>query len=143
MNDYNALAIRLDRLERQNRRLKRIGLSAVVIAGASFLLGAQGDKPEVIDEIRVKKLVVVDDAGASRGILGVDANGHSRFDLKDQQGTSRIIAIVNESSRRTLISFHQSDGKMRIGGGCQDNGKAWMNAVNLRGKATNGISSNP
>lgn len=143
MTDYNALAARLERLERQNRRMKRIGIATIAVAGIAFLLGAQGDKPEVLSEIRVKKLVVVDDAGTTRGFLGLNADGHTLLDLKDRSGRRRAYLFVNESNRRTLIGFHQSDGTMRVGGGCEDNGSAWMNTLNRRGKATNGVSSKP
>ena len=64
----DTLTQRLDRLERQNRRLKRaMALACVGVLGV-VLVGAAA--PRVPDEVRTKKLVVVDDKGRPRIVLG-------------------------------------------------------------------------
>ncbi|MCZ6691045.1 MAG: hypothetical protein O7H41_15765 [Planctomycetota bacterium] len=53
---------RLDRLERQNRRLKLVGLSAVVLLGAALVMGQDAaEKPA--DVIKARSFQVVDPKG--------------------------------------------------------------------------------
>lgn len=53
--------------------------------------GASGDHPtEVVDSIRTRGLVIVDEAGISRARLGVMADGACRFALLDADGFERI-----------------------------------------------------
>ena len=64
------LADRLTRLERENRRLKRIG--AVVLIGIiAVVVMGQGkeDEPGNFGELRTRTLFVVDDAGKARMVL--------------------------------------------------------------------------
>ena len=63
---------RLERLERQNRCMKRIG-SAALAAVAFLLLAAQGHPPD--STLRAKRFVVTDEAGAEWGEFGLDAHG--------------------------------------------------------------------
>ena len=51
MHDISKLVERLEKVERQNRRMKRIGIAGVLCAGAVVLVGAQGNKPEVLEEM--------------------------------------------------------------------------------------------
>src|SRR5262249_26374403 len=43
---FNALAARLEELEKQNRRLKRGGLAILVVGCAAFLMGSQEHSPD-------------------------------------------------------------------------------------------------
>lgn len=52
---------------------------------------ASGDRPvEVVDSIRTRALVIVDEAGIARARLGVMADGACRFALLDDDGFERI-----------------------------------------------------
>lgn len=64
----SALVLRLDRLERKVRWWKVVGSVAAGAVGAILLLGATGAK--VADEIRAKRVVIVDDSGKPRILLG-------------------------------------------------------------------------
>jgi hypothetical protein len=53
--------------------------------------GASGDRAaEVVDSIRARTLVIVDEAGIARARLGVMADGACRFALLDSDGFERI-----------------------------------------------------
>ena len=52
--------------------------------------GASGDPGEVVDSIRARTLVIVDEAGTARARLGVMADGACRFALLDPDGSERI-----------------------------------------------------
>jgi hypothetical protein len=69
-----ALAQRVERVERENRRLKAIGSAAVILIGAILLLGATTSKTP--DEIRAKRFVLVDENGTQRGALGTSEVPH-------------------------------------------------------------------
>jgi hypothetical protein len=61
------LTQRLDRLERENRWLKRVGAAGLIgLAGVLFMGAALAKVP---DEVRAKAFVVVDDAGIERARL--------------------------------------------------------------------------
>ncbi len=64
------LVLRLDRLEKENRRWKILGVS-VVILSIFLLIGAtQKEKVIVADKFIGKKFVVVDDDGIERIKMG-------------------------------------------------------------------------
>jgi hypothetical protein len=53
--------------------------------------GTSGDRAaEVVDSIRARALVIVDEAGLARARLGVMADGACRFALLDSDGFERI-----------------------------------------------------
>ncbi len=76
---------RLNRLERQNRRLKFGGIVALLGIGAVFLMGQAKGVPE---EIRAKSLVIVDDDDRVRARLGANEllPEHTELMLTDASG---------------------------------------------------------
>ena len=74
---------RIDRLERENRRNKRLGLSVLVIAGLMITLGQA--RPQQPDVIRATKFVLVDENGQQRATLGIE-NGGPALVLEDTNG---------------------------------------------------------
>lgn len=89
MHDISKLVERLEKVERQNRRMKRIGFAGFLCVGAVFLVGAQGNKPEVLEEIRAKRFVVIDDKGRERTVMYATADTNN-FIMSDENGTQRI-----------------------------------------------------
>lgn len=64
------LQSRLEKLERDNRRLKRIGVAALVLAGALGLMAATRPVPDVI---KAHKFEAVDGAGVERVVIGAES----------------------------------------------------------------------
>src|SRR5690606_3403751 len=96
-------AAETDRIAALERRLRRTqgALVALTLAAAGAIMAAQADKPaatppaDVVDEVRTRKLVVVDDAGVARITIGQDAPGTQRrsraagITIRDQHGHER------------------------------------------------------
>jgi hypothetical protein len=76
---------RLEKLERQNRWMRRIGAVAVAVAAAVFLIG-QG-KDEDLPDLEVRSLTVKDEEGRGRVFLGSARDG------------SPLVQLVNKHSR--------------------------------------------
>jgi hypothetical protein len=92
---------RLDRLERENRRWKMIGVSAVTVLGLALLMGATSfgrSQVKVADEIRARRFTLVDDKGKVRGILGFSAIGSPTLLLFDNP-----ILTLFDSERRPRV----------------------------------------
>ena len=69
----DALVQRLDRLERENRWWRALGVVSVAVLDLVVLTGATGSK--VADEIKARKFIVVDKEGTKRGEFGMVAEG--------------------------------------------------------------------
>jgi len=80
---------RVARLERE-RRAWRIGVGAVV-AGL-FLAGATASPG--VDEVRARRIVVVDAQGTERAFLGLGLDGSPELALRDAQGKERAFLTL-------------------------------------------------
>ena len=78
MNDIEA---RLQKLERVNRRMMRAGIGVLLLAGGAILLG-QAAPDRITDEVRTRRLVVVDATGRVCADLGIGTVG-PRLALRD------------------------------------------------------------
>ncbi len=89
------LARRLSRLERENKRFKRIG--GLVLAGIAA--GAlMGQMRTVADTIEAKQFIVRDASGKPRATLGAAADG-SLLELYDKEGERRaVLGVVRDGS---------------------------------------------
>ena len=117
MHEIFELVDRLEKLERQNRRTRRIAIAGVLCAGVVFLVGAQGNKPEVLEEVRAKRFVVIDDEGRERTVMHATAD-RSNFAMSDENGKERVslfttkdymaLAFVNSRGKVTLsLMYHE------------------------------------
>jgi hypothetical protein len=77
---------RLERLERENRWMRRIGAVGVAVAAAVFLIG-QGKENELPD-LEVRSLTVKDEAGVVRARLKTD-RGLTGLAFLDKHGKDR------------------------------------------------------
>ncbi len=95
------LARRLDRVERENRRLKRAGVMAVAVMAALVLMGHATSnnvvKAEVVeaDLVLANAIGIRDKTGMPRGGLDTDDSGAVRLVFLDRQGTQRLQLSVN------------------------------------------------
>ena len=93
MHNTSNLLQRLERLEGQNRWLKFIGIGCLLVIGLVVSMGTQEAKPELIHQIRVKKLFVEGDDGKIRCVLS--GNGPRPFEVRDAKGICRIGIFEN------------------------------------------------
>jgi hypothetical protein len=105
-SDLAAVMGRLERLERQNRWMKRAGAAILVLVGAVALMGGQPqDKTGEPD-----KLVLRDDKGNERAWLGMGKDGPVlRF--RDEGGKERLwLGLVKDTPG---LAFYDEQGKRR------------------------------
>lgn len=68
------LAARVEKLERENRRLKRLAGCGAAIACAVLAMGQAASEPKG-NTVEASRFVVVDDDGRERMVLGMDESG--------------------------------------------------------------------
>jgi hypothetical protein len=113
----NTLARRLDRVERENRRMKKAGVVALVVIVAVVLMGqgikktAPPGKPGKI--VGAEQFIVHDARGGVRAELGTLPNGTVRLVLYDRgnPGETRVILSAGPESSPAL-SFSDKTGKL-------------------------------
>jgi len=92
------LEIRLAKLERQNRRLKRAGLAALVLVGstllASFTVQGPAKPVAVTPTLEAQRFVLKNARGEPRAELTLD-NDEPRLDLDDAKGHPHILLRVS------------------------------------------------
>jgi hypothetical protein len=132
---------RLDRLERQNRRLKLAGAAVALLATVGLLMGAQATFPERIDG---REIVLRDDHGVKRlmiqmtqgkpQIVIVDSDGTPRMQLGGEllafhdRGTTQ--ATLGTIGGTPILGIHDAQGKRRVSLGAENDrfGLTLMNA---------------
>jgi len=85
---------RLDRLERENRRLKRAGVAALAVMATVFLMG-QARPPTIVE---AQQFIVRNADGARVAWLATDRNGLPSLTLFDKEGQGRINLSLSESA---------------------------------------------
>jgi len=107
------LTARLERLERENRRLKVGGVAVVSVVGALFLMG-QAVVPNISDEVRTRTLVIVDDEGRKRAVLSSDKDGVT-LSLADEAGTWRVVLGTSEEGGSLTLQDRIGKTRARLG----------------------------
>ena len=93
---------RLERLERQNKWMRRIGAVGVALVAAIFLLG-QG-KEQAVPSIKARELVLVDEAGAKRASL-TTKNDKTQLAFFDKKGKAVVELTALRGSGRLSLSW--------------------------------------
>jgi hypothetical protein len=132
-SEIEALTVRIARLERENRRLKLIGVVVLLVSMAVVSMGL-GGKPRTIE---AQKIVIFDSHGRARLMIGMPEIAGAAVDMKpdapaiwlsDENGSDRTILtsdglylangrekpLVNLSSgpSRPELRFYGPDGKV-------------------------------
>lgn len=93
----DALTHRLDRLERENRWLKRIGGVVLVGLAAVVLMGQAGPRNRIVE---AEKFVLVDKGGKVRAVLGA-----ASFGIHGDVSPARASAATVRRSPRRVIAL--------------------------------------
>ncbi len=101
---------RLVRLERANRRMKRIGALVLMVAAAVVLSGAADGKD--LPDLEVGSLTLKDKDGKTRALLGASADGAVGLLLTDKDGKTRAYLVV-EANGSPVLALTDKDGKRR------------------------------
>jgi hypothetical protein len=101
------LAIRLDRLERENRRLKRTGAVALVGIAALVLMG-QTTPGEVANVLEAKQFVLRDSRGDTRAVLALGPDGSVGLGLSDKAGTARAWLSLGPQGSPSFALFDRA-----------------------------------
>jgi hypothetical protein len=111
---WQALARRVDRLERESRWWKRLASVTLVLLGIIVLLGAAASKKAKIPaELRGQRLVLVDKGEQGRAELTMMADNQPGLMLMDDAGKPRLMLTLSKFGEPTL-SFADAGGTRRI-----------------------------
>jgi len=100
----NNMLQRLDRLERENHRLKRIGALVVVVIAAVVLMG-QARPSKVAKVIEAEKFVLRDTSGQVGAILFTLYGGSPHLEFRDKKGNLRItLGVMFDVAHLSLFS---------------------------------------
>jgi hypothetical protein len=104
-NSVEALWSRLELLERQNRRIKRLGTILIFIAGSIFLMGqaAKTSRP-----VEATKFILKNAKGKKKAELGIRLDGPELAFYDDKEQTLLSIGLLEEGPGFLVFS---SDGK--------------------------------
>jgi hypothetical protein len=130
-DDYYKLLEHMGRLERRDWWWKRAVIFMGVGVCGALLLGA-ANAPETLDELWVKKLVVVGKDGKSPRLI-VDGQSRSLLLVKDANGTSRF-GLVHEQ-RQVVFHMLNDKGKLRVAAG-YDPGQSFFTLCDRTGRHT-------
>ncbi len=101
---------RLDRVERENRRLKQVGVVVLAVIAAVMLMG-HGAPRKVAKVVEAEKFVLRDADGRVRGRLHTKPDGTAGLSLLDKGGTRRIALSV--SPKGSGFEVYEKTGPLR------------------------------
>ncbi|MCH7540625.1 MAG: hypothetical protein IH999_09560 [Proteobacteria bacterium] len=104
----SAVGGRLERLEKQNRRLKYAGAAILLLISAVLLMGQVAPVPE---GIAAREFIVLDAYGTPRAILTATESGGG-LSLHDPDGNVRALLISSEEG--TVLTLFDADGTERV-----------------------------
>lgn len=123
MNEQmNELSTRIEKLESENRRLKRFGIAAAVVVGAVGLMSATS---AMCNTVSAERFVLRDSNGRDRAVMtAYETGGVPNFSLLDAKGKKSLTFGVNEEGQ-SYIELAGKEGPVRSNF-----------AVNAEGQAT-------
>jgi hypothetical protein len=108
-HDHLTMALRLERLERAQRRWRRVAAGAVVGLAAVALMG-QKPLPRIVE---AERFILRDAAGRVRAELAVDAEQSVALRFRDPDNMPRV-SIGTENGASVLV-LNEQGGKVRAG----------------------------
>ncbi len=110
-SNQNEIINRLQKLEKQNRYMKLGGLAIVLLAVTTLLTGAS-KKPEIAEEIRAKKIVLVDEQGKEVIVMDSLNNNVSRINIFDSKGKIRL--CLGAVDGNPILGMNDPNGNNRL-----------------------------
>lgn len=102
------LALRVGRLERENLRLKRAGLLTAGVLAVGLLVGQAAPKTQLI---QTQRLVITDDMGNERIVMGANKDRASIMIKTDASKGSAVLAVAADTAG---VSITDENGKHRL-----------------------------
>ncbi len=137
VEDQNDLTARVERLERVGRWYQSAGLVGLCIVGAVVWLGAATTRN--VEEVRVRRVVIVDEAGAVRMTVGMEVGTLGVgpvVRLSDAKGTNRAELLVRGDGA-PFLTLRDSEGKttaqLDVSGAGLDPSAADFGGLSLQG----------
>lgn len=100
---------RLDRVEREVRWYRFLGVVALVVTAYISLVGASGAK--VFDEVSANRFFLVDSQGRRQGFLTITPNGSPVFGLYDSGGKAGIQLAVTDGAPSLSLTDKYERGR--------------------------------
>jgi hypothetical protein len=127
------LAERLDRLGRENRQWRRVGILAVVVAVTIAAGGARwADGPR---RVVAETLVIEGKDGAIRAALGSGPDGGAMLVMYDSKRNARLALGVRQDDVPGF-SIKDQDGRLRFGIGFMEDGTSRLEIGGAGGKGS-------
>lgn len=100
----DVLAARLTRLEKENRRLKVIGLTALLLVAAALLMGQARPNTVAVESVSAHAFTLVDQNGYAVGAFTLDPHGVAQFFLHGPDGTFIAFGFNNVTPTMTYTA---------------------------------------
>ena len=123
----NTLAKRLDRLEGENRRLRRMSLMLLLGAATMALMG-QTPQHRPLRTLEAEEFLLRDSRGQVRASLGTSQNpSATALQIYNGNGKPRTLLIVSGDGTSSL-EFMDTGDRVRVVLGIRDNGspRVWL-----------------
>jgi hypothetical protein len=128
--ELEGLIGRIERLERQNRRLK-LGAALVLLGVVAGVTMGQGRATS--HAVESQQFVVKDTRGKARAVLGMSADGPG-LNLYDPDGNARAgLAVAKDNTAR--LGFYDRAGKSRVMVDVMEDGTSTVGFYDRSGKA--------
>ena len=128
----NQVTRRLERLESENRRIKRLGAAAFFGAVALLIMG-QSKSDHISKVVDAERFVVRDASGAVRAVLGVNPNGNMGLEVRDKNGKAGV-ALGMGTNGNPALRLDGKQGKTGIALGVRSDNSSAMEFYDTEGK---------
>lgn len=117
-----SLTARVDRLEQENRRLKQVGLIAGTLVGIGLLMGQAAPRHQVI---QAQHIVITDDQGHERIVLGADKDRASIL-LKNEPGKATVVLALAAETAGLSVTDENAKHRLTLGKHLKEGGGAGL-----------------
>jgi hypothetical protein len=108
------LVARVERLERENRRLKRLATAATILLAAGLLLAPAAPKT-VPKLLKAREVQVVDDEGAPRITLALAASGDPELRIAGSKGSGIRLGLAQDHPALSLRDENRERASIEVG----------------------------